>query len=69
MHWMERNIIDSVINGIAAVPLFVGDRLRKMQTGSLQRYGVVMFCAALLIVVSILVLNPLLKGVWFGGAC
>ena len=69
MHWMERNIIDSVINGIAAVPLFMGDRLRKMQTGSLQRYGVVMFCAALLIVVSLLVLNPLLKGVWFGGAC
>lgn len=65
--WLEVYVVEGIVNGIANLPVNLGNGLRKGQTGNLQRYGLVMF-GAILIVVAWLVINPLFKGVLLGGA-
>jgi NADH-quinone oxidoreductase subunit L len=66
LYWLELYVIEGIITGIASFPVRLGNVLRKGQTGKLQRYGLVMF-GAILIVVVWLLLSPLFKGVLSGG--
>ncbi|MDD4599577.1 NADH-quinone oxidoreductase subunit L [bioreactor metagenome] len=67
LYWIEIYVIEGIVNGLAHLSLQLGDWLRRKQTGNMQRYGYIMFGAALLIVAGLLLLNPLFKGVLCGG--
>jgi NADH-quinone oxidoreductase subunit L len=36
--WVERNVIDRMVNGIAGLAMRLGQQFRQMQTGKLQLY-------------------------------
>jgi NADH-quinone oxidoreductase subunit L len=67
LYWLELYVIEGIITGIASFPVRLGNVLRKGQTGKLQRYGLVMFGAILIVVVWLVLLSPLFKGVLSGG--
>jgi len=67
-YWLELYVIEGIIKGVASFPVQVGDAVRKVQTGNLQRYGLVMFGAILIVVGWLMLLSPLFKGIVAGGA-
>lgn len=67
LYWLELYFVEGIVNGIAGLPVQLGDVVRKGQTGKLQRYGLIMFGAMLIVVVWLLLLSPLFKGVLSGG--
>ena len=67
LYWLELHFVEGIINGIADFPVQLGNLVRKGQTGKLQRYGLVMFGAILIVVVWLVLLSPLFKGVLLGG--
>jgi NADH-quinone oxidoreductase subunit L len=68
LYWLELHFVEGIVNGIAGLPVELGDLVRKGQTGKLQRYGLIMFGAILIVVVWLVLLSPLFKGVLSGGA-
>jgi NADH-quinone oxidoreductase subunit L len=68
LYWLELNFIEGIIKEVANLPIQLGNAVRKSQTGNLQRYGLVMFGAMLIVVVWLVLLNPLFKGALSGGA-
>ncbi len=54
LQWVDTNIIDFAVNGSGQVSRWAGDRLRWVQSGSVQAYGTVGFAG--LIVASFLML-------------
>lgn len=68
LYWLELCIVEGIVNGVAILPVQLGNILRKAQTGNLQRYGLVMFGAILIVATWLILLNPLFKGVLSGGA-
>lgn len=68
LYWLELYFVEGIVNGIAGLPVQLGDLVRKGQNGKLQRYGLIMFGAMIIVVVWLLLLNPLTKGVLSGGA-
>jgi NADH-quinone oxidoreductase subunit L len=54
LQWIDTNIIDFAVNGSAQATRYVGDRLRWVQSGSVQTYGTVGFAG--LLVASFLML-------------
>ncbi len=68
LYWLELYFVEGIVNGIAGVPVQLGDLVRKSQNGKLQRYGLIMFGAMIIVVIWLLLLNPLTKGVLSGGA-
>lgn len=68
LNWLELYVIEGVIKGSAAFVQQFGENLRKGQTGNLQWYGMVMFGSILLIIAWLVLFDPLIKGVWSGGA-
>ena len=67
LYWLELHFVEGIVNGIAGLPVELGDLVRKGQTGKLQRYGLIMFGAILIVVVWLVLLSPLFKGVLSGG--
>jgi NADH-quinone oxidoreductase subunit L len=67
LYWLELYVIEGIITGIASFPVQLGNVLRKGQTGKLQRYGLIMFGAILIVVIWLVLLSPLFKGVLSGG--
>lgn len=67
LYWLELHFVEGIVNGIAGLPVGLGDLVRKAQTGKLQRYGLIMFGAMLIVVVWLVLLSPLFKGVLSGG--
>jgi NADH-quinone oxidoreductase subunit L len=37
-HWIDRNVYDYIVNGVAKISLWVWDKTRKIQTGNLLHY-------------------------------
>lgn len=68
LYWLELHFVEGIVKEVAGLPVGLGNLVRKTQTGNLQRYGLVMFGAMLLIVVWLVLLNPLCKAVLSGGA-
>jgi NADH-quinone oxidoreductase subunit L len=53
--WLDTNVIDGFVNGVADGYLYFGDRLRKLQTGKVQGYAVGLFTALVAIAVAALI--------------
>ncbi len=53
LHGMDRFIVDGVVRTVSMVPRAIGLALRKLQTGSLQGYGVTMAGGLVLIVLIV----------------
>jgi len=68
LYWLELNFVEGMIKEVANLPLQLGNAVRKGQSGNLQRYGLVMFGAMLIVVAWLVLLNPLFKGIVSGGA-
>ena len=66
LYWLELNVVEGILKGAADLTHQLGNGLRQGQSGNLQRYGLVMFGAGLL-VVAWLLLDPLFTGVLSGG--
>jgi NADH:ubiquinone oxidoreductase subunit 5 (subunit L)/multisubunit Na+/H+ antiporter MnhA subunit len=54
LQWFDTNVIDFTVNGSGELARYVGDRLRWVQSGSVQAYGTVGFAG--LVVASFLML-------------
>jgi NADH-quinone oxidoreductase subunit L len=67
LYWLELHFVEGIVTGIAGLPVQLGDLVRKGQNGKLQRYGLVMFGAMLIVVVWLVLLSPLFKGALSGG--
>lgn len=68
LYWLELHFVEGVVKEVASLPIGIGSMVRKSQTGNLQRYGLVMFGAMLLIVVWLVLISPLCKAFLSGGA-
>ena len=68
LYWIDVNIVDGFINGLAKITDFIGDVLRKTQTGQVQQYVFIFFCGALLLIVFsfVYLIKSLLAG-YMGG--
>lgn len=66
LNWLELNVIEGVLKGIAGLVYQLGDLLRRGQSGNLRLYGVVLFGSAMLLLLWLL-FDPLLKGMLPGG--
>ncbi|MBI4302081.1 MAG: NADH-quinone oxidoreductase subunit L [Chloroflexi bacterium] len=53
--WFDTNIVDGAVNGVAAITRVGGGRLRRLQTGQLQGYGLAMIFGLLLIIAAFLI--------------
>jgi NADH-quinone oxidoreductase subunit L len=58
--WVDHYIIDGTFDGFARLVNGTGGKVRFVQTGSLQNYALILFCAVIIIV--ILVTTPILGG-------
>lgn len=67
LNWLELNFVEGIVQGAANLPVQLGNLVRQTQTGKLQRYGLIMFGAMLILVVWLVLLSPLLKGAVSGG--
>lgn len=67
LYWLEVYFVEGIVNGVAGLPVQLGNLVRKVQTGKLQQYGLVMFGGILILVVWLMLLSPLFKGVLAGG--
>lgn len=47
--WFDRHVVDGSMNGMAYVTNEVSDRIKKLQSGQLQQYGLVFVSGALLL--------------------
>ncbi|EIW16422.1 MULTISPECIES: NADH-quinone oxidoreductase subunit L [Pelosinus] len=68
LYWIDLYIVDGIVNGLAKLTLYLGDELRKWQTGQVQQYGMVLLGAILLLVVWLVMIEPAFKRVLLGGA-
>jgi len=58
VNWFEQNVlIKGIVNGLAALTRFIGDRLRRTQTGQLQTY-VFLIVAGVTLIVYLSVVLP-----------
>jgi len=49
LYWIDINVVDGIINGLALVTRGSGRGLRRMNTGQMQTYALVFFCAVVVI--------------------
>lgn len=54
----DRTVVDGAVNGTGEASRWVGDRLRRLQTGEAQAYGAALVGGVIVIVVAILLANP-----------
>jgi NADH-quinone oxidoreductase subunit L len=56
LQWVDTNIVDYAVNGAASLTRWSGDRLRWVQSGSVQAYGTVGFAGLLVAAFLMLIL-------------
>lgn len=66
LSWLELHVVEGILKGLAGLVGQLGNGLRKAQSGNLRVYGLVMFGAAMLMLLWLL-FDPLLKGLLAGG--
>lgn len=62
LYWLDLHVIDGIVNGLGKLTLRLGDGLRKIQTGQVQQYGLVLFGAILLVAAWLVWIEPALMG-------
>ncbi len=55
----DAGIVDGVVNGVGWLAVATGNRLRRLETGRVQGYGLVMFCGLLVIAALMLLARVL----------
>jgi len=68
LYWVDINIVDGIVNGLASMMYRLGDELRHWQTGYLQQYGLVLFGAILIMVAYLVLSAPVFVTALWGGA-
>lgn len=68
LYWLELYFVEGSINALAGLPVQLGNLVRKSQTGKLQRYGLIMFGAIVIIAIWLVLLSPVFKSAISGGA-
>lgn len=68
LDWLEVYVVEGIVKGAAGLTHRLGDGLRRVQTGDVQWYGLVMFGAILVLVAWLVLFNPALHGALSGGA-
>jgi len=48
--WIDKNIVDGIVNGMANLTIYCGARLRRIQTGLLQHYAIGIILGLLVVV-------------------
>lgn len=48
--WLDRNVIDGIVDLVGAVPQWAGDTMRAMQSGLVQFYGLIMVLAVIALI-------------------
>jgi len=56
LYWLDRNVVDGLVNFIGAIPKALGSFMRSMQMGLVQYYAMVMVLGALVLVAAKLLL-------------
>ena len=59
LYWLDIKGVDGLVNGLAWSVGHLGDELRRIQTGQLQQYGVVIFTAIMLIAAWVVFSSPI----------
>jgi NADH-quinone oxidoreductase subunit L len=54
-YWIDRNVIDGLVNFVGRVPPWLGGLLRPLQSGLVQFYGVAMVWGVLVLIITLLV--------------
>jgi len=62
-YWLDRNLIDGLVNFVGAVPPWVGSGLRSLQNGMVQFYALAMVWGVVVLIVTLLVW-PALAASW-----
>jgi NADH-quinone oxidoreductase subunit L len=70
LHWHDKHIVDGVVHAVAGFTRWTGVRLRYLQTGNLQVYGMAIFAGTVLLIILAMILMPglALPSVVAGGA-
>lgn len=67
LYGVDIYIVDGIINGLASLTLRLSESWRKLQTGQVQQYGLVLFGAVLLVAVWLMMTGFTGGNVWLGG--
>ena len=67
LYWVDINIVDGIVNGLALLIYRLGGELRQWQTGYVQQYGLVLFGAILIMVAYLVLSAPVFVTALWGG--
>jgi NADH-quinone oxidoreductase subunit L len=57
----DRRVIDAAVDGVGTSLSYTGEALRRLQTGRVQSYGLVLFAGAAVIAIVVIVFGPGLR--------
>ena len=52
--WIDKNIIDGCMNGVAFVTSFISSSIKNMQSGKVQQYALYFFAGIAALLVTVL---------------
>jgi NADH-quinone oxidoreductase subunit L len=58
VYWFDIHVVDTIVNGLGKISLWLGSTFRKAQTGRMQQYALIMFVAIILIVLVLVIADP-----------
>lgn len=68
LYWIDVHVVDGIINGLAHLTAFLGERFRYLQTGQVQHYALVFFASIVLMLLISGILGTTTAGIQSGGA-
>jgi len=57
LQWVDTNIVDGAVNGVATVTVSAGRVVRRLETGQLQVYGLAIFIGVLAIIACVFIFS------------
>ncbi|MCX7779771.1 MAG: NADH-quinone oxidoreductase subunit L [Negativicutes bacterium] len=67
LYWVDLYIVDGIVNGLARLTAFAGERFRYVQNGQVQHYALVFFASVVFIILLSGLLGVTTAGVQSGG--
>jgi NADH-quinone oxidoreductase subunit L len=56
--WFDKKVVDGIVNLIAFLSRWAGDKLRRTTTGSLQTYALIIFSGLIGVIVIVAIVHP-----------
>src|SRR5208337_1052773 len=56
--WFDRHVVDGIVNLVAKISQWTGERLRRTTTGSLQTYALIIFSGLIVVILVVAIANP-----------